>query len=204
MINKREYEGKDREDLLVKIKEELQFPVDELYIQEETTQAGLFKGQRYKLTVVTKLDVRTFIEEYVKEFSHLANIKMDYKLTEEEDFFKLVLDSDNNPILIGREGKTLAYFQVLLRQALLKNVGQMIPIHVDIAGYKEQKVRNIERQIEEIAKEVLSSKIDVSLDPMNSYERRKVHTIISTIDHLKTESIGEGKERHIVIRYVEK
>lgn len=80
----------------------------------------------------------------------------------------------------------------------------MIHVNVDIAGYKEQRLRNIERQIEDIAKEVLSSKIDVSLDPMNAYERRKVHTIISNIDHLKTESVGEGKERHIVIRYIEK
>lgn len=204
MLNKREYEGKDREELLVKIQEELKLPLSELYIQEETTQAGLFKGQQYKLTVVTKPDVRTFIEEYVQEFSNLTNIKIDYKLTEEEDFFQLVLDGENNPILIGREGKTLEYFQILLRQALLKNVGQTIHINVDIAGYKEQKLKNIERQMEEIAKEVLSSKIDVTLDPMNSYERRKVHSIISPIEHLKTESVGEGKERHIIIRYVEK
>ena len=194
MLNKREYEGKDREELLVKIQEELKLPLSELYIQEETTQAGLFKGQQYKLTVVTKPDVRTFIEEYVQEFSNLTNIKIDYKLTEEEDFFQLVLDGENNPILIGREGKTLEYFQILLRQALLKNVGQTIHINVDIAGYKEQKLKNIERQMEEIAKEVLSSKIDVTLDPMNSYERRKVHSIISPIEHLKTESVGEGKE----------
>ena len=86
----------------------------------------------------------------------------------------------------------------------MKNVGQVIHINVDIANYKEQKLKNLESQIEEIAKEVLSSKIDAILDPMSSYERRKVHTIISTMDHLKTESVGEGNERHIVIHYVEK
>lgn len=124
MLNKRVYEGKDREELLEKIKEELNLSLNELYIEEETIPGSLFKGQRYIFKVVTKPDIRDFIEEYVKEFSSLANIRIESKLTEEEDFFKLVLDSDNNPILIGREGKTLAYFQLLLRQALLKMLGK--------------------------------------------------------------------------------
>lgn len=204
MLNKRIYEGKSREELLEKIQEELNLSLEELYIEEEVMPGSLFKGQRYRLKVVTKEDVRAFIEAYVREFSTLVNIKIEYELTEEDDFYKLELNTENNPILIGREGKTLTYFQILLRQTLLKNVGQIIHINVDIANYKEQKLKNLERQIEEIAKEVLSSKIDVILDPMSSYERRKVHTIISTIDHLKTESVGEGNERHIVIHYVEK
>ena len=204
MLNKRIYEGKSREELFEKMQEELNLSLEELYIEEEVMPGSLFKGQRYRLKVVTKEDVRSFIEAYVREFSTLANIKIEYALTEEDDFYKLELNSENNPILIGREGKTLTYFQILLRQALLKNVGQVIHINVDIANYKEQKLKNLESQIEGIAKEVLSSKIDAILDPMSSYERRKVHTIISTMDHLKTESVGEGNERHIVIHYVEK
>ena len=204
MLNKRSFEGKDKESLLERIKEELNLSLEDLYIEEEVITGGLFKGQKYCLKVITKEEVREFIGNYVDEFSKLANIKIQYELTEDDDFFHLLLISENNPILIGREGKTLEHFQILLRQALLKNTGHVIKINVDIAGYKEQKLKNLEKQIHTVAQEVLSSKIDVSLDPMNSYERRKVHTIISGMEHLKTESIGEGKERHIVIRYVEK
>lgn len=203
MINKRIFEGKDKEDLLNKIKEELHSALDDLYIEEEVISGGLFKGQKYILKVITKEDVKNFIENYVNEYAKLSNIKIQFALTEEEDFFNLILVSDCNPILIGRDGKTLEYFQFLLRQSLLKNTGHTIHINVDVAGYKEKKMKNLERQIKEIAKEVVNSKIDVSLDPMNSYERRKVHSIISSMEHLKTESVGEGKERHIVIKYIE-
>lgn len=203
MINKRVFEGKDKEELIKKITDELETNIEELYIEEEIVNGGLFKGQKYILKVITKKEVKAFIENYVQEYSRLSNIKIQYELTEEDGFFKLLLVSENNPILIGREGKTLEYFQLLLRQSLLKNTGHAIKINVDVSGYKDKKMKNLERQIKEIAKEVINSKIDVSLDPMNSYERRKVHSIISTMENLTTESIGEGKERHIVIKYVE-
>lgn len=203
MVNKRVFEGKDKEELVSKITENLNCPLDSLYIEEEVVNGGLFKGQKYILKVTTKEDVKDFIKNYVNEYAKLSNIAIQFELTEEDDYFHLILVSDNNPILIGRDGKTLEYFQFLLRQALLKNTGHMIHINVDVAGYKEKKMKNLERQIKEIAKEVIHSKMDVSLDPMNSYERRKVHSIISPMEHLKTESVGEGKERHIVIKYIE-
>ena len=64
-------------------------------------------------------------------------------------------------------------------------------------------MKKLEYEIKKIAKEVQSTKIDASLDPMNSYERRNIHTMIDKFDNLVTESIGEGKDRHIVIKYVE-
>lgn len=203
MINKRVFEGKDKEELVQKIMSELETSMDELYIEEEIVSGGLFKGQKYILKVITKEDVKEFIKNYVDEYSRLSNIKIQYELTEEDGFLKLLLVSENNPILIGREGKTLEYFQLLLRQALLKSTGHTIHINVDVSGYKEKKLKNLEKQIKEIAREVINSKIDVSLDPMNSYERRKVHSIVSQMNHLVTESVGEGKERHIIIKYVE-
>ena len=65
-------------------------------------------------------------------------------------------------------------------------------------------MKNIEREVKQIAKEVQESKLDASLDPMNSYERRLVHNIINEYPDLSTESFGEGKDRHVVIKYVEK
>ena len=64
-----------------------------------------------------------------------------------------------------------------------------------------KKVKRIEREIKKIAKEVLNSKIEAKLDPMNSYERRIVHTIISNFEKLETESFGQDPMRYVVIRY---
>ena len=79
-----------------------------------------------------------------------------------------------------------------------------IKINVDISNYKYEQTKKLEKNIKNIAKEVLKTKVDTSLDPMNSYNRRIVHTIVSEFSDLETESVGEGKERHVVIRYVGK
>ena len=79
-----------------------------------------------------------------------------------------------------------------------------IKINVDISNYKYEQAKKLEKNIKNIAKEVLKTKVDTSLDPMNSYNRRIVHTIVSEFSDLETESVGEGKERHVVIKYVGK
>ncbi len=74
---------------------------------------------------------------------------------------------------------------------------------LDIANYRAKKERNFEYEIKKVAKEVLDTKVQVALEPMNSYNRRLVHTIISGFEKLETESIGEGLERHVIIKYKE-
>jgi spoIIIJ-associated protein len=62
-------------------------------------------------------------------------------------------------------------------------------------------MKKIEIEVRKIAKEVLETKIDAKLDPMNSFERRLVHTIVSEFDGLYTESEGEPPNRYVVIKY---
>ena len=66
---------------------------------------------------------------------------------------------------------------------------------------KNQK--RLEKLAKTIAKEVQKTKIDVKLDPMNSYERRIIHTVLSEYKNISTESVGEEPNRAIVIKYVE-
>lgn len=203
MINKREYEAKTKEEALEQIKNELNLEESELYIEEEITAGKLFKSGKCVLKVITKEDVKNYLSEFIENYSKLMNIDIKYEMKEEEGIYNIVLVSSNNPILIGKDGKTLEALQLLIRQAVQKQTGYSIKVNVDISGYKNKKLKNLEYQVKKIAYEVKSSKIDAALDPMNSFERRRIHTMISEIDHLTTESVGEGKERHIVIKYVE-
>ena len=68
---------------------------------------------------------------------------------------------------------------------------------------KVNKEKRLEREIKKIAKEVITSKIEAKLDPMNSYDRRLVHTIIAEYEDLETESFGENPNRYVVIRHKE-
>jgi spoIIIJ-associated protein len=106
-------------------------------------------------------------------------------------------------LLIGKDGRTLNSIQLLLHQIINNLTGLNLRINVDVGNYKERKIKRIEKEIKKIAKEVLNSKIEAKLDPMNSYERRIVHTIISNYEKLETESIGQDPMRYVVIRYKE-
>ena len=131
------------------------------------------------------------------------NIDIKVEVRNKDNVLLVQMISSNNQILIGKDGKTLNSIQILLKQSLNNYIDNLI-INLDVSNYKEKRLKRIENLVKEIVKEVKESKIDVSLDPMNSYERRFIHNYVSEIDNLTTESIGEGIERHIVIKYVEK
>lgn len=203
MINKRVFEGKIKEEVINKIQSELEVNEKDLYIEEEFHEAKLFKSSKCILTVITKEDVKRYLKDFIEKYSELMNVKINYEINEIDRIYNITLVSENNPILIGKEGKTLESLQLLIRQAIQKQTGHSIKVNVDISGYKNKKMKNLEYEVKKIAKEVQLTKIDASLDHMNSYERRRVHTLISEMKNLTTESVGEGKERHIIIKYIE-
>ena len=132
------------------------------------------------------------------------NIDIETEILYKNDSFNVTLLTSNNSLLIGKEGKNLTAIQNLLRQSLKVKTDMVIKVNIDISNYKEKKLKILEREIKKIAREVQKTKVDVSLDPMNSYERRYIHNVLNDYENISTESEGEGKDRHIVIRYVEK
>lgn len=199
------YEGKNREDLINKITEELNCNENELVILEQFTEGKIFKSQKYNLSVITKAEIKKQLKNFFNELSKLMNVTIESEINITEDnIYNINLVTSNNSILIGKEGKTLDAIQCLLRQISQNDLQNKIKINVDISNYKYEQAKKLEKNIKNIAKEVLKTKVDTSLDPMNSYNRRIVHTIVSEFSDLETESVGEGKERHVVIKYVGK
>ena len=131
------------------------------------------------------------------------NIEITTEIREVENSYNVKLVSNNNAILIGKDGRTITAIQTLLRKSIENELHFPVKVNVDVANYKEKNLRRKAFEIKKIAYEVQKTKVDVSLEPMNSYERREIHNMIDQIPNVTTESIGEGKERHIVIKYVE-
>ncbi len=203
MLNILTYEGKDKEEVLNKILEELNCKKEDLFLKSDFVEGKLFKGSKYIISVLKKKDVEIFIKDFIKELGNLMNINIDSEVLEADDIFSVTLVSDNNSILIGKDGKTLNAIQTILRQAI-RNAGSIsIKVNLDVSNYKIKKMKNIERLVRQIANEVNETKLTVSLDSMNSYERRLVHTIVGEYPNLETESVGEGKDRHVTIKYKE-
>lgn len=203
MVNVLKYEGKNEQELIEQILKELKCQKEDLYIKTEFIEGKLFKSSKYIISVIKKEEINKYIEKFLKNIGNLMDINIEIEILEQNGSFNITLISNNNSILIGKNGKTLLSIQTLLRQSIRSKYELNIKINLDIGNYKVKKLKNIERLVKDIAREVEKTKMDVSLDSMNSYERRFVHNLINEYPNLTTESSGEGKDRHITIKYKE-
>lgn len=197
------YVGEGKTEQLAKQKalEEAIASEKEVFLKLEEMKGSLLKKTKYKAYVITKQEIKDELNNYINELSKFMGIKMKSTIEEEDSIYKVFLDSDNNSILIGKDGRTLKAIQLLLRQYINIQTGFNIKINVDVSDYKEKKLKILENTIKKIAREVIHSKIEVKLDPMNSYERRFIHNLINDYTMLETRSEGEEPNRCIVISY---
>ncbi len=196
-------ESKSQEEALTKCLEQLNVNSNEVYFYIKEGEAGLFGKKKYIAYVVTKYDVKEYVRNFLNELALKMNTSFNVEVNEKDGVIFAVIVTDDSGVLIGKEGKNLNAIQTILRQSLRKYGDFNIKVNLDISGYKARREKNIEREVKKIAKEVLKTKIEAKLDPMNSYERRIVHTIIAEYDGLVTQSEGEAPNRYVVIKIKE-
>lgn len=195
MINVYKYEATDEDTCYEKCIEDLDVYSSDIIVKQEESESD------YKIKVIKKEDIITYIKEYIKTIGKYMGIDINLEIRNDEDIFNVTMASDNNPILIGKEGRTINSIQLLLRQSLSNQTSLPIKVNIDASNYKAKKAKYFEYEIKNIVREVQKTKIDAKLDPMNSYQRRLVHALISEFSNVSTESIGEEPERCVVIKY---
>ncbi len=197
------FEGKTKEEAKSKALESLKITEEEAYIKEEEIKGKLFKATTYKCSVIKYSDIADFIKNKLNELLNNMNLEVKFETNVRNEQINIKMYSDNNSILIGRNGQTLMAIQTILRQIVHNEIGIYPYILLDVENYKEKKISQLERNAKKIAHEVQKTKIDVSLDNMNSYERRIIHNALANFKNISTLSEGEEPNRHIVIRYKE-
>ena len=201
MLNKTKLEGKTKEEILNKYLSENNLEEKDIFYTESEIKGGLLKSKKVELEIVSKKDIINFIKEFIENLSKNMGITINSEVRENEGIYNVLLVTDNNPIIIGKDGRTIDAIQLLIRQALTTQVGKNIKVIVDASAYRNNKQRNFEREIKKIAKEVLKTRVEAKLDPMNSYNRRIVHSLLADYENIETESFGETPNRYVVIRY---
>lgn len=193
------YEGKTLEEAKAKALNELNISEENAIIKVKEEKQGLLK-KTVKIEVINTNDIIDYLKESLNTITSLMNININLEVRRRDKNIEIKIFSDQNPILIGKDGKTLAALQNILRQILLKEVGDEYKILLDIENYKEKKITNLERLAKKVAREVTKTKVETKLDRMNSYERRIVHNTLSNNKYVYTESMGEEPNRYIVIK----
>lgn len=203
MLNKVILEGKTKEDIINKYLEENNLTEADIFYTEREVKGGLLKGKKIELEIFSKKDIINFIKGFVAGLKENMGIEITAEVRENEGIYNVLLVTDNNPVIIGKDGRTIDAIQLLLRQSLLNQTGKNIKVIVDASDYRSSKQRSFEREIKKIAREVLKTKVEAKLDPMNSFNRRIVHALLADYENLETESFGETPNRYVVIRYKE-
>jgi len=199
----KEFSAKTVEDAVSLAAEELGVKSEDLIFQITDEKKGIF-AKKVTIVVYELSDAIEFAQDYIKKVIESLNISVSsVKASLEDDVIRLEVDSDHNPVLIGKNGVTLQALNELVRLAVSGKFRRRFRILLDIGDYKDAKYSRVAFLARKTAKEVQKSHVDVMLDPMPSDERRVVHNALSNFSHIKTESSGEGHFRAVTIKYVE-
>lgn len=200
-LKNHKYEGKNKEELINNALKELNASTNEVYYSvKEEVSGGLFKSKKYQLTISLKDEVAEYVKLYLKEITNLMGLNVEFEIQKRENYIKVNMISDNNSILIGKNGRTMSSLQTLLRNSLQNKLGTKINVILDANEYKEKQQKNIERLAVKLAREVRKTKVEVKMDSMNSYERRLVHNALTNFKGVTTISEGEEPNRYVIIK----
>ena len=201
-MKKYTYEGKTYDEVKEKALSELKVNEEDLIIINKEEKSSLLK-KTAKIEVTTINDVQNYIKETINEILKLMGIETNFEVRRRDKSISIKLFSNNNAILIGKNGRTIGALQTMIRQIVSNQINEKLSILLDVENYKEKKEKNIEYLAKKTAREVAKTKVEVTMDSMNSYERRIVHSVLADDKYVYTESIGEEPNRCVVIKLKE-
>lgn len=142
-----------------------------------------------------------YAKKYLEDILSFFGLNTDvYATNSEDEVIELHVPSTHlNGFLIGAHGDTMRAMQYMVSNALKNNDYAVTRVNVDIADYKKARADRLAEKAQEWIKEVQDTGKDMALQPMNAADRRTVHKLAG--EHgIETESVGEGRERHIVLK----
>lgn len=195
-------EGKELEFVLEEILYENSLSSKDIVYKTNNKKGKLFQGNLCEVTAYLKKDINNAIKEYLKEVIENMGLTVSFEIITQDERTTIKMYSDNDAILIGRNGQTIRALETLAKQYIQKETGIYYKINLDVSNYKTKVAKKIEWLARQSAKEVAKTKVPIALDNMTSYERRIVHNCLTDFRGVKTESEGEEPNRHIVIKPV--
>lgn len=198
----RRFTAKTVQDAVNLACQELNVTVDDLNY-EVISETKTFFTKRAEIECYTIAMVQEYIEGYVRRFISEMGFEVETVSYLQDGRIYCNINTSNNSILIGKAGVILRAINFIVKNAVSTTYKERIELSIDINGYKEERYKKVASMARKLGKQVLRTKADIKLDPMPADERKVMHQELAKLDHVKTQSYGEGKNRHMVISYVE-
>lgn len=196
------YTAKTVEDAVNKACLDLGVTVDQLNYEVTLETKGLF-SKKAEISCWTVEMVQEYIESFIRKILTDMEFEVETISYVQDGRIYCNINTSNNSILIGKAGVILRAINLIVKNAVSTTFKKRLEVSVDINGYKEERYKKVASMARHFGKTVLRTKADLKLDPMPADERKVMHQEIAKMDHLKTESKGEGKNRYMTISYVD-
>ena len=219
-MDSKEFTGKNVEEALQSALTELNVTIDQIEYEVLEKESGGFLGLlggkpakiAVKLKEAEKEQIKeigtnndkdlcqiatTFLNEILTAMGLDTEIKAEF--TENKDEIDIDLSGSDMGVLIGKRGATLDSLQYLVSLVVNKESDSYIKIKLDTENYRERRKETLENLAKNIASKVKKTRRNVSLEPMNPYERRIIHSCLQSDSYVETHSEGEEPFRKVVV-----
>ena len=200
----REFSAKTKEDAITEACQYFTVSSDKLMIEVVDEGSNGFLGIGAKPAII-KAAVKGTVEDKAKDFlkdvleAMDLEVVIDVKYDEAEKNMEIDLKGDDMGVLIGKRGQTLDSLQYLVSLVVNKESEEYIRVKVDTEDYRNRRKATLEGLAKNISYKVKRTKRAVSLEPMNPYERRIIHSALQNDKYVTTHSEGDEPFRHVVV-----
>ena len=165
-------------------------------------EAGLFNKARVRLSIASESESETQIKSLVEELLNAMELTCDIYVEERENEFYIDITGDDAALLIGKRGDNLDATQYLISQMVNKGASheEYKKIVVDSAGYKQKRENTLKGLAHRTASRAIRENREISLEPMNAFERRIIHSELADHAKVETESRGNEPNRRVVVK----
>ena len=196
------FTGKTVDDAITKALIELNTTSDkvEVDVLEKGSSGILGIGSKpAKIKVNIKLSIEDIARKFLEDVFNAMNMTVSISIETTEEEMNISLSGDEMGVLIGKRGQTLDSLQYLVSLVINKETEKYLRVKVDTENYRERRKETLENLAKNIAYKVTRTRRAVSLEPMNPYERRIIHSALQDNKFVTTKSEGEEPYRHVVV-----
>ena len=199
-----EVTGKTVEDARTEALIKLGTTSDQIEVEILEKGSSGFLGIGSKPAVIRvrrKFTMEDCVRDFLTQVFDAMDLTVDISVEVEEDnhTVNVELKGDDMGVLIGKRGQTLDSLQYLTSLALNRHTDEYVKVKLDTEDYRKRRKETLENLAKNIAYKVKRTKRPVSLEPMNPFERRVIHSTLQNDKYVSTHSEGEEPHRHVVV-----
>ena len=149
------------------------------------------------------MSMESKVSEILENILSLLSLEGSFEVTEQEDLVAASIETEDAGRLIGKQGENLSALQLIVNQILSKQLPpdlEFKKVVIDVENWKKDKEEDLKEKVKSWVEQVKINKKELELEPMPAWQRRIVHLEIEKVGGITSESIGEGEERHLVIK----